>query len=167
MSKRIPTSKTGAALARNASRQDWGTPREFLAAVERRFGRINWDLAAHAENHVVPSYFGPGSANGEDSLAQDWSQLGGVLFLNPPFANIEPWVAKASAECVSRTDWTLVLVPASIGTNWFAKHVQPFAHVLGLSPRIKFVGADDFYPKDLMLACYGFSARGFDTWKWA
>lgn len=41
------------------SRQDYGTPPEFIAAVERRFGPIVHDLAAHAGNHRHARYFAP------------------------------------------------------------------------------------------------------------
>lgn len=41
------------------SKQDYGTPANLLAAVERRFGRIEFDLAAHAANHKHERYFAP------------------------------------------------------------------------------------------------------------
>lgn len=166
MNARINKPKTGATMARGKSKQDYGTPREFLAAAEKRFGRIAWDLAAHEKNHVCPFYYGRGSAHGENSLIQDWGSLGGTLWLNPPYADIAPWAAKC-ASVRWRQGWTLMLVPASVGTNWFAEHVHDKAFVLGLGPRIQFVGADDPYPKDLALMVFGFGVRGFDTWTWA
>lgn len=41
------------------SKQDYGTPADFLAAVEGRFGPIVIDLAAHAGNHKHARYFAP------------------------------------------------------------------------------------------------------------
>ena len=41
---------TGASFARGASEQDVGTPAVFLAAVVRRFGKLDVDLAATAAN---------------------------------------------------------------------------------------------------------------------
>ncbi len=41
------------------SRQDYGTPRAFLDAVERRFGPIQFDLAAHRGNAKHERYFAP------------------------------------------------------------------------------------------------------------
>jgi phage N-6-adenine-methyltransferase len=150
------------------TKQDYGTPREFIAAVERRFGPIAIDLAAHAGNHVVPTYFGPGSAICEDSLERDWTgpaSSRGTLWLNPPFANIAPWAAKCSG-ARDRLGWILLLVPASIGSVWFAEHVEGKAMVLGLSPRLTFVGETAPYPKDLLLAAFGFGLSGFGTWRW-
>jgi hypothetical protein len=41
------------------SKQDYGTPKDFLKAVEERFGVITFDLAAHKGNNVCPNYFAP------------------------------------------------------------------------------------------------------------
>jgi len=60
----------------------------------------------------------------------------------------------------------LMLTPASIGSEWFQRYVHRKAMVLGLSPRLHFVGAADPYPKDCMLSCFGFGVTGFDIWRW-
>ena len=68
----------------------------------------------------------------------------------------------------------VMLTPASIGTEWFAEHVNRKAMVLGLSPRITFddtppnpkTGKVEAYPKDLMLSVFGMGLNGFDTWQW-
>lgn len=41
------------------SKQDFGTPKVFLDAVEKRFGPIAIDLAAHSGNKVASRYFAP------------------------------------------------------------------------------------------------------------
>ncbi len=148
------------------SKQDYSTPRPFLDAVERRFGPIRIDLAAHERNHVVPAYFGKGSALGEDSFAQDWAKHAGVLWLNPEFDNIDPWAAKCR-EDGRRGARPLLLVPASIGSNWFVRQVHHHALVLAIRPRLSFDGVNP-YPKDLILAAYGpWIAPGFTTWNWS
>ena len=48
----MPAQKPG------SSKQDYSTPRAFLDAVEKRFGRIKWDLAAHERNHVCDLWLG-------------------------------------------------------------------------------------------------------------
>lgn len=152
------------------SKQDVGTPREFLTAVEARFGPIVWDLACDSKNCVTGSGNGFRFDLGEDGLVEQWEHLGGrgdVLWLNPPFANIRPWVEKAGTYEGLAT--IAMLLPASIGTDWFAEHVHNKAYVLGLSPRMTFVGEKDPYPKDLMLLVYerrGWQRHGFGTWRW-
>lgn len=153
--------RTGPSMNKGRSKQDYGTPREFLDAVEKRFGSIRHDLAASAENAVCENYYD----QHRDAFAHDWRTLRGLLWLNPPFANIAPWAEKCAAEASPMTR-IVMLVPASIGSNWFAEHANKKAIVLGLSPRITFVGTANPYPKDLMLLCYGFGASGFDVWRW-
>lgn len=102
----------------------------------------------------------------DDALARDWTQLGGNLWLNPPFANIMPWAAKCRAFGPrGGPRRILFLTPASVGSDWFASHVHGAARVLALSPRLRFVGAADHYPKDCMLSVFG-DEPGFDVWRW-
>jgi phage N-6-adenine-methyltransferase len=149
---------------RGESRQDYGTPLEFIVAVEKRFGELATDLACTKENAKAPDgfYFD----RGVDSLSRVWSGLEGNLWLNPPFADIDPWAEKLARECRHRLGFSLFLTPASIGSNWFANHVSGKAVVLGLSPRMAFEGTTDPYPKDLMLSVFGFGLSGFSTWRW-
>jgi hypothetical protein len=162
-------------MRRGQSKQDYGTPREFLDAVGRRFGAITFDLAANATNAVAPAYFGPGSPLNEDALDElaFWPNEG-VLWLNPPFADIDP----SARECAT---WTkrgaqppnarlLMLVPASVGSEWWHEHIRPNADVLFLSPRLTFVGTTDPYPKDLGLCIFDPMRKGLPKvqgrWRW-
>lgn len=155
------------------TKQDYRTPKEFIDAVAVRFGRPTFDLCATDGEQIdgVDYWFSPEM----DSLKQSWADLRTpseddptprVVWLNPPFKNIEPWAKKLVSECRLLKRWTLMLVPASIGTAWFAEHIQGKALVLGLSPRLTFGGCDAPYPKDLMLVCVGYGVVGFDTWRW-
>lgn len=154
------------------TKQDYGTPRDFVDACAARFGPIVCDLAAHSENAKHELFISPEA----DSLAVDWSVWlpTGNLFLNPPFKWIDPWAKKCRAESERRHGLILMLTPASIGTEWFAEHVHRHAMVLGLSPRLPFdgmpvnatTGKVDGYPKDLMLSVFGAGLNGFDTWRW-
>jgi phage N-6-adenine-methyltransferase len=162
------TPRTGASLARGRSRQDYGTPTAFLDAVVARFGALDVDLAARADNAVAPRYLGPGSALSVDALAIDWRGVleeRGNAWSNPPFSDIAPWAQRCAA-VRDRRAWTLLLVPASVGTAWFSAHVHDRAMVYFLSPRLAFGGCAAPYPKDLMLAAYGFGARGYECWRW-
>jgi phage N-6-adenine-methyltransferase len=145
------------------SKQDYETPREFIDAVEQRFGSIVHDLAASRGN-VCAGYY----TEECDSLARDWSGVfpEGTLWLNPPFSNIAPWAAKCFEESKKRHGLILMLTPAAIGTNWFSQHIAHKAYVLALSPRMAFGDQEDPYPKDLMLTVFGYGLSGFDTWRW-
>ena len=148
------------------SRQDVGTPRDFLDAIERRFGRIKVDLAARADNAVAPLFVTPE----EDSLTVPWGErfptkLG---WLNPEFSDLDLWAAKCAREAGPTAPGlrVLLLTPASIGSGWFAEHVHRKALVLALRPRLTFVGHTQAYPKDCILSCFGFGVTGFELWRW-
>jgi phage N-6-adenine-methyltransferase len=147
------------------SKQDYGTPREFLDAVEGRFGKLTCDLACTRENMKCPEgYTYPEHDSLGASWAKDWPY--GNLWLNPPFSNLEDWADKCAVESPKRVGFIFLLTPASVGTTWFDDYVHLHAYVLGLSPRLTFEGATDPYPKDLIMSIYGYGLRGFDTWRW-
>jgi hypothetical protein len=104
-------------------------------------------------------------------LKLDWGYLGSSdepmnLWLNPPFANIEPWAKK----CVETEtcSWRRIffLTPASVGARWFERHVFGKARVLFLGKRLTFVGEKDPYPKDCMISVFG-EKPGFAFWDWS
>lgn len=149
------------------SKQDYGTPDDFLSAVKARLGieQFDMDLAATAENTVVPDWFYDEEC---DSLSMPWQiGLGGWNWLNPEYKNIGPWVAKALMEARENGVRTAVLVPASCGANWFRDYVHLKAHVLMLNGRLQFKGAEGLYPKDCVLLLYGPDVPiGYDVWTW-
>ncbi len=143
------------------SKQDYGTPRVLLDAIERRFGAVGFDLAAREDNRVAPGFYSPE----DDSLVQDWTLPGvGVAFLNPPFADIDPW-AKKVASCRELARWTLMLVPASMGSGWWERHVLNKTMAWGIQ-RVTFAGEKTPYPKDLALIGAGFGVSGHGFWRW-
>lgn len=180
MSKTMPAQKPF------RSKQDYATPREFIDAVERDFGKLTWDLAATADTSVAgPSrFFGPGAHQPDafvtNALATSW-HMPGLLWLNPPYSNISDWARKCAEES-QRGAKILFLVPASVGSNWFWDWVAPYACVYSLAPRLKFMtrdaqgneipacydkhGRPTNYPKDLILAHYQSERIGFQRWQW-
>jgi hypothetical protein len=157
--------RTGPSVNKGRSRQDYGTPVDFIRAVETKWGPMVHDLACTRENAKAPSgYYFPEV----DALTRNWSAdfPSGNLWLNPPFANIGEWAAKCEREGVERHGLIFLLTPASIGTDWFARHVWGHARVLGVSPRLTFEGTEDPYPKDLMLSIFGKATDGFGVWRW-
>jgi DNA N-6-adenine-methyltransferase (Dam) len=166
--------KTGRSMPKQKpgrSEQTVATPRDFLDAVETRFGKMTWDLAATADNCVIKGglrRFGPDHPDPmkRDAFTNDWSKLKGNLWCNPPFGDIAPWAKKCRESVVhSGAQRIFLLVPASVGSNWFREHVFCWAQVLFLSPRLTFVGHTQAYPKDLMLAIYG-PEPAITCWRW-
>lgn len=148
------------------SRQDYETPREFLDAVEARFGRLDVDLACRLDNAKAPRFI----TEEHNSLAQPWVDTFGVDmngWLNPPFKRIEPWAMKCRTEGARlQRGRIFMLTPASVASVWFHEHVKDYAVVLALQPRITFVGETHTYPKDLMLSVFGAGLSGLQLWRW-
>jgi phage N-6-adenine-methyltransferase len=157
--------RTGAGFNRHNSPQDYSTPSNFMEALVARFGPIHFDLAASRENTKAEAFFDAK----RNSLAQDWTQLRGTLFLNPPFNDIGPWADKcaATAPFLGHDTQILFLTPASVGSEWFARSVFGKAHVFFLVGRLSFDGKAP-YPKDTILSRYAppGNPNGFVFWRW-
>lgn len=149
------------------SEQSVATPNEFLQAVKNLLGigDFSWDLAADEKNAVC--WHGKSHFNEVDnSLIQPWHCIQGWLWLNPPYSDIQPWVDKAYVESCKGARIAM-LVPASVGSNWWTNHVAGIAQVYFLKGRITFVGHKSPYPKDLALLLYRPNVLGgYSTWDW-
>lgn len=155
----------GASYNRGNSKQNYGTPPELLQAIKHRLHIDNFelDVAADSENAVALEYFD--EAFNALRPGVNWNKEGWT-WCNPPYANIEPWVIKAYQE-TSKGAQTVMLIPASVGSNWWKEWVNPYAYIVYLNGRITFVGAKDPYPKDCALLFYtpwGF--KGSEVWNW-
>lgn len=164
MTRTMPEQRPG------KSEQDVGTPRDFLDAVEERFGKMHVDLAATKEDAKASIFITPK----EDTFTVDWAKRfrGKRCWLNPPFGRMEPWAEKCQMEGAFMRDcrsmsMIFLLTPASIGSNWFRHFVDGYARVFALSPRLTFVGHTQSYPRDLILSVYGDNVEpGFECWRW-
>ncbi len=100
------------------------TLRETDAWCRVKAGVEAWDLdvAACEESHLAERYF----TKADNGLVRPWF---GRVFVNPPFSDIEPWVAKAWREMESAPGPSVIamLLPASRTEQPFwAKHVEPW-----------------------------------------
>lgn len=147
--------------------QEVGTPDEFIKAVEKRFGKIDVDLAGDSNLHVVDKWYGPGSTTAIDSLVHPWQHYK-FGFLNPPFGKIAPWVEKCAYERTKGTK-IIALLPMALETKWFTNYVYRQAHVLILKPRLKFKGHNHDFPKGLIVAHYdtlNYPKQSIEIWDW-
>lgn len=118
---------------------DYRTPPSFIERVQRKFGvMLAFDLACTREDSVThEGFFYPE----RDALASAWPSLpnGTAAWCNPPFSKSSAFARVASESPHCRT---LMLIPASVGSNWFAEHVDGKALVVFLRPRIIFLQPD-------------------------
>lgn len=160
--KTMPKQKPGKSV------QNVGTPIRFLDAVREllRIQQFSIDLAACSKNNVCEPFY----TKHENSLVQDWSLVTGVGkgwgWLNPEFADIYPWAEKCWKES-RRGACVAMLVPAAVGTQWWHDYVEGKGYAIILRSRIKFIGHDTGFPKDLALILYApYLAGGQTSWRW-
>lgn len=146
------------------SKQDYGTPKDFLDAVRHKLHIADFDidLAATSQNTVCAKFY----SEKDNAFQQPWKVGDGWNWLNPPFARISPWVERAYAQSQLGAR-TAVLVPAAVGSNWWARWVDGKAHALLLNGRITFVGELAPYIKDCALLLYSRTyPSGYQVWNW-
>lgn len=89
-----------------------------------------------------------------DGLAQSWKNE--IVWCNPPYGRIEPWVKKAYQESLTGTT-TVLLLPCRTDTHWWHDYIQPYAEIRWLRGRIKFDGWNEKVP--FAVAAFVFSPR--------
>ncbi len=95
--------------------QEWRTPRWFFNQLDAEF-HFTVDVAATKENALCDRYYTKES----DGLIHDWSDE--VVWCNPPYANVAPWVQRASRATLRRATCVLLLNVCT-DTNWFHDYI--------------------------------------------
>ena len=158
---------------RTRTKQNYRTPENLVRAVVARFGPIAIDLAASDGDEVVPlvDHITPE----QDSLARPWPTRRhphGVLWLNPPYADIAVWAEKCAdwAQRATPGPVLCLLVPLSADSGWWRSWVRGRAHVLALESRPIFRGEVSPYPKPMALIVYDprypVQGSGVEGWNW-
>lgn len=126
----------GESVVFSAESDLWRTERALVAWLTRTYGPFDLDAAA-SDNLIAPRWFGPGSPSGEDALVVPWD---GRVFLNMPYSQAKPFVAKSveelvyNTECVSLT----VVAAARTDTGWFQSAWSHWTKVDFLKSRTRF-----------------------------
>ena len=110
---------------------EWGTPADLFAQLNRRFGPFDLDVCATDQNAKCPRFY----AREQDGLQHDWA---GTCWMNPPYGRtIGKWVRKAWES--SRAGATVVcLLPARVDTKWWWDFVKPFGEIEFIRGRLRF-----------------------------
>jgi hypothetical protein len=78
---------------------------------------------------------------GQDGLAQEWY---GTVWLNPPYANLRPWCAKAY-EYAKSGGTVIALLPSWTDASWFHDFVG-FGRVTFIRGKLAYGGRSGFAP---------------------
>lgn len=121
---------------------DRGTSPEVFDPLMERFG-FTLDVAAAPHNAKCDRYF----TRADDGLAQSWA--GERVWCNPPYSNLNAWVAKAWEEwgvggrglgSALHADLIVMLVPANRPEQgWWQDHIEPYRDRPNSSLRVEFL----------------------------
>lgn len=116
---------------------NWKTPRILYDELDRSVGGFLCDAAADHGNSLHGSFYGPGSAIGEDALViERWLS---PAFCNPPYGKgIEKWLMKFIEQAKLGVT-TVALLPARVETRWWYDYVVAMASIVFLVGRVPFI----------------------------
>lgn len=103
----------------SAEKDEWATPDGLFAALDAEFG-FTLDVCASPANAKCGRYF----TAADDGLARSWA--GETAWMNPPYSEVDEWMAKARAEAAAGAV-VACLVPSRTDVAWFwdtARHGQ-------------------------------------------
>ena len=121
------------------ARDSWRTPPWLFEWLDERF-YFHIDLAADSHNRLCSQYLKEGNGDG---LSVDWHELPQATkgFCNPPYSNIDPWVAKAIAE-QAKGFLTVMLFPTCNGEDRYAKVFERASEIIDIIGRVAFLRPD-------------------------
>lgn len=126
------------------NRDNWGTPDDFYSVIDRIYGP-QMDVCATKENAKCLRFIQPPDEHGDsdgcigvDAFKVDWGRWREVVWCNPPYSKLGPWLARARQQAESLRITTIFLSHVSTGSKWFAEHAPYAADLLLCNPRINF-----------------------------
>lgn len=96
----------------------WRTPPEIFLALNAEFSFV-LDAAASPDNKLCARYI----TEQQNTLKTEWADampnLPGYAWLNPPYSNVGPFVAKAAVENSRHNIGCVMLLNADTSVGWF------------------------------------------------
>jgi len=92
---------------------DWATPKYLLEQIEKEYGKINHDPC-------------PLMYNGGNALLKEWN--GDIVFINPPYSNVENFLNKGLMELkIGNAKKLIYLIIPRTSTKYWNKLVMRYA----------------------------------------
>lgn len=104
-------------------RGKWRTPVKLYASQDKEF-QFTGDVAAEPHTALHSRYI----TKEENALVRFWDDFGGIVWCNPPYDDIMPWVHVA-AHCCDRGTGCVMLVPASTSVDWWAEALTTVSEI--------------------------------------
>lgn len=121
-------------------KDEWQTPKEFFSYCNGVFGPFTIDAAATPGNALVERFW----TKRDNALSKSW--VGEIVWCNPPYSDIEPWVLHAANARHyyykgGPMGGSVLLLPSSTGAAWFHRTAGVATTYL-LRSRLKFTRPD-------------------------
>lgn len=115
-------------------KDEWRTPVEVFSFAEAVLGNIYFDTACTDENKLAMPIWKAAFNDGhtDDALACEWR---GIVWCNPPYSDIDPWVEKAIS---SRLAITAILIPSPNGEERYNRIIAN-SHEIAIIGRLSFI----------------------------
>jgi site-specific DNA-methyltransferase (adenine-specific) len=127
-----PLSSNKAPITWKHQSDEWGSPQDLFDYLNGFFN-FDVDVSASAQNAKCSVFW----TKDDDGLKQDWIP-GRTYWMNPPYSNAAMWVKKATEASLNGAVVVGLLANRS-STNWYKEYVVPYAQIVLLNGRAKFV----------------------------
>lgn len=119
-----------------AKSDNWSTPPDLIKVLRQEF-KFTLEVCAAADNRAMPDLPYMGLDNGLDAVHNEWGELGGFWFCNPPYSEL-PFFTRRAADMYYQQRPGVLLIPAYTDTNYWWDYINGFADVRFLKGRLKF-----------------------------
>lgn len=126
---------------------EWATPQTFFDEVNKEFN-FNLDVCATEENHKCDKYY----TMHDDGLSKKWG--GHTVWCNPPYSEIDKWVAKAFYETRNDNTTVVLLIPSRTDTRYFHNYIYQRSEIRFVKGRLKFGDGKNSAPFPSMLVIF-------------
>ena len=107
----------------------WQTPLELFKPIDDKYN-FEVDVCASQENSLCKYYW----TVDNDCLQQDWSDVSGFVWCNPPYSNPLPFVEKCQ-----QYGYAVMLLNQDASTKWAKIVFEKASKVILLSDRVGFI----------------------------
>ena len=107
----------------------WQTSLELFKPIDDKYN-FEVDVCASQENSLCKYYW----TVGDDCLQQDWSDVSGFVWCNPPYSNPLPFVEKCQ-----QYGYAVMLLNQDTSTKWAKIVFEKASKVILLSDRVRFI----------------------------
>ena len=113
----------------SSKKQSWTTPKDFYEKLDAEFS-FDFDPCIAEDKATMDT----------NGLYIEW---GNCNFVNPPYSDVDKWVAKSYQECLKGKK-VIMLIPSRTDTNWWHTYIEGIAITRFVKGRLIF-GNDAYW----------------------